>query len=89
MSKARLERVQLARRQMSDLVLKLGSLANDAADRERGAALHAAAVHAAHAALDLQAIVDRDAALAGPHAADYHEDNCSLAAQEARRNENR
>lgn len=64
MSKARLERVQLLRKQISDAALELGSLANDAPEGERRRSLHGAGLHAAHAALDLQAIVDRDAALA-------------------------
>lgn len=63
MSKARLERVQLLRKQISDAALELGSMANDAADPERQAALYGVGVHAAHAALDLQEIIDRDAAL--------------------------
>jgi len=63
MSEARLERVQLLRRQISDAALELGAMANDAADPWRRAALHDAEVRAGFAALDLQAIVDRDAAL--------------------------
>lgn len=63
MSDARLERVQLLRKQMSDAALELGSLSNDAGDPKRRDALHDAALHAASATLDLQAIVDRDAAL--------------------------
>ena len=90
MSKARLERVQLLRKQISDAALELGAMANDAPAGERRRSLRGAGLHAAHAALDLQAIVDRDAALPEAHAADeFHEDNCSLAAQEARRKESR
>ena len=63
MSKARLERVQLLRREISDAALELWVLSNDAGDPERQAALHDAGVHAAHAALELQEIIDRDAAL--------------------------
>ncbi|MDH3350242.1 MAG: hypothetical protein OEM51_01740 [Gammaproteobacteria bacterium] len=63
MSKARLERVQRVRKEMSDLAFELLGLSNDAADPERQAALYNVSVHAAHAALDLSDIVKRDAAL--------------------------